>query len=342
MCPNLIVVRFRFDLGVDATKLPGGDVFQRIITHDSIFAEKRQKSHQTWLQFLSKFNPKKFEWVASDNRTLRLVGVHHHLRRLFASWQELELVFLDGICLLEDNKKQWRVWLPTNTVAIRGPFYDAILSFLYKISRIQPSPACHLLMLESCVNAFEMQQQFAHGVPAVSLLENTLVTTIGWTYSERELLVSGLTRFRPRLSCSFFQKPPARPASPNTDYGQPRCKKISLRMPFELISAIFLVLVCLFCHVFMASKVASVKTDLVRAYPAARLDKFKFSRTPRVADFFKASKRPAGFTQGNRLPTHIVPAPTGGTTDPITIPSCWCSCDQSGPSFPNMKKIVYT
>ncbi|KAF9451538.1 hypothetical protein P691DRAFT_757250 [Macrolepiota fuliginosa MF-IS2] len=336
MCPNLIVVRFRFDLGVDPTKLPGEDIFQRVLTHDSVFAEKRRQSYQTWLQFLSNFNPKKFEWVSSDHRTLRLVGVHSHLRQLLASWKDLELIFLDGICLLEDNEKQWRVWLPTKTVAIRGPFYDGTLNFLYKVARIQASPSCQLLMLESCDNAHEMQQIFAHGIPAVSLLDNTLVTTVGWAYSERDSLILGLTRYRPKSRYPFFTRPLAKPVPAPMDVGKPPPIKRSWKIPLELLSAIFLVLICLVCHVLVVFQFAP-KGDITRIYPMTGSDKLFLLRVP---DLFKTSKPPG--PQNKPLPMHIVSTPSSAVMDPIALPSCWCSCEQPGTLFPSMKKVVYS
>ena len=43
ICPNLIVACFRFDFGADATKLPVGDVFQCVTTHESSFAKKHHR-----------------------------------------------------------------------------------------------------------------------------------------------------------------------------------------------------------------------------------------------------------------------------------------------------------
>ncbi|KAJ3565546.1 hypothetical protein NP233_g7562 [Leucocoprinus birnbaumii] len=311
MCPNLIVVRFRFDLGVDASKLPARDAFHRVITHDSIFAEKRQRSHQTWLQFLSKFNPRKFEWVASDNRTLRLIGVHDHIRQLLSSWRNLELVFLDGICLVEDHEKDWRVWLPANTVAIRGPFFDATLSFLYDTTRIQASSSCHLLMLESSEHADEMQQRFIHGVPAISLPNNTLVTTVGWTYAERDRLVAGLTDQLDSLDKMNIQEAPTSPDLTPTELSFYGSELPASRISCELFTALFLIFVCLASHTFVITSISSIKTDVLHN-----------RRTPYVPGFFSASKVATKSPFDLRTSNYLPFSSPNSVVEPMAIPSC--------------------
>lgn len=195
LCPNLTTVRFRFDLGIAGDALASGDELECLPSTNMDSDAPRLAFNASWLWFLSRFNPQKLEWI-SNELTLQFLRVHPDLRQLLDSWSSLSCIFLDGICLVdqEPGVPFWHISLLAKHVHIRAELTERVLLFLSCAGRIARSSTCQTMTLE----ARTVLGEYRPAIPISLLSKKTVVESIGWTPAQRNAFRKNMTR-RPSL-----------------------------------------------------------------------------------------------------------------------------------------------
>lgn len=188
--PNLDTMRFRFTSGV-RTNTGENDI--ALLSEDTLCSAMKPAANGDWLNFLSQFKPKKFEWISNDSEDLHFVGMYTQLRLLFESWSSLTFIYLDGICLVEQpDLATWTPAFLAERIHIRGvSIVDS--SFLAGLVNVRLSTPCRFLLLEApdpeggslLVNRQTMAPIITCGAIMIALK--------GWDPANRQKFVDSLT-----------------------------------------------------------------------------------------------------------------------------------------------------
>lgn len=201
--PNLDAVRFRFTLGVP---IDAGATINARLSEDTMCRAMQTASDNSWLRFLSQFDPRKFEWISDEPEKMHLVGVYTELRRLLdQSWSSLTSISLEGICFVEQRDlATWTPAFPAERVHIRG-FPIANTSFLRGLSNVRDSSRCHYLLLEALKAEEGSQVSLQECRVPIVAFGPMLVAIRGWNADTRQKFVANVTEKPQSLDISTFE-----------------------------------------------------------------------------------------------------------------------------------------